>query len=181
MKSGSILARTAIIALLLAGSEGRHLYNRGQAIMQVGTEAHLGAKTTSQMMVSLDLMLESAKEAAFDADSGDLEDKEAAKKKVSELKDTLKKLKDQVIEEAEKSEENKAADSAASSERVNRISRWVKQIAKKIPVITKLEKKLGMLQGLDPVLEGIVKDLERITDFSKMIELQKEHAEKQVE
>jgi hypothetical protein len=38
-------------------------------------------------------------------------------------------------------------------------------------VITKLEKKLGMLQGLDPVLEGIVADLETVTDFSKMREL----------
>lgn len=95
---------------------------------------------------------------------------------MAELKETLKKLKDQVIEEAEKSEENKKKDSAFATEKADRISRWVKQIAAKIPVITKLEKKLGMLQGLDPVLEGIVKDLERITDFSKLIDLQREHA-----
>jgi hypothetical protein len=50
---------------------------------------------------------------------------------------------------------------------------WVKQIAAKVPVISKLEKKLGMLQGLDPVLEGIVSDLDKVTDFSNMIELQK--------
>jgi hypothetical protein len=30
-----------------------------------------------------------------------------------------------------------------------------------------------MLQGLDPVLEGIVGDLNKVTDFSNMIELGK--------
>ena len=33
----------------------------------------------------------------------------------------------------------------ASSTKARRISNWVKQIAKKVPQITKLEKKLGML------------------------------------
>jgi len=117
-------------------------------------------------MTTVDVMIESAKE---DAD-GDSDDKAAAKKKVSELKSTLKKLKDQVIKEAKDTE---SADSAKALEKGARITKWVKAIAKKIPVITKLEKKLGMLQGLDPVLEGIVKDLERITDFSKLIALQK--------
>jgi hypothetical protein len=42
-----------------------------------------------------------------------------------------------------------------------------------VPVISKLEKKLGMLQGLDPVLEGIVTDLDKVTDFSGMIQLGK--------
>jgi len=42
-----------------------------------------------------------------------------------------------------------------------------------VPEITKLEKKLGMLQGLDPVLEGILSDLNRVTDFSNLIKLQK--------
>lgn len=41
-----------------------------------------------------------------------------------------------------------------------------------MPQITKLEKKLGMLQGLDPVLEGILSDLNKVTDFSNMIKLQ---------
>lgn len=31
-----------------------------------------------------------------------------------------------------------------------------------------------MLQGLDPVLEGILGDLNRVTDFSNMIKMQKE-------
>ena len=30
-----------------------------------------------------------------------------------------------------------------------------------------------MLQGLDPVLEGILSDLNRVTDFSQLIKLQK--------
>ena len=32
-------------------------------------------------------------------------------------------------------------------------------------MINKLEKKLGMLQGLDPVMEHIVSDLNNVTDF----------------
>jgi len=44
----------------------------------------------------------------------------------------------------------------------------VRQIAKKVPVITQLEKKLGMLQGLDPVMETIVHDLDMVTDFRGM-------------
>ena len=55
----------------------------------------------------------------------------------------------------------------------NHITQWVKQIAQKVPVISKLEKKLGMLQGLDPVLEGIVQDLDKVTDFSGMIQMTK--------
>jgi hypothetical protein len=30
-----------------------------------------------------------------------------------------------------------------------------------------------MLEGLDPVLESVVKDLENVTDFSNIIEMQK--------
>jgi len=41
----------------------------------------------------------------------------------------------------------------------------------KIPVINKLEKKLGMLQGLDPVMETIVHDLNQVTDFRYIKEL----------
>jgi hypothetical protein len=36
-----------------------------------------------------------------------------------------------------------------------------------------LERKLGMLEGLDPVLESVVKDLENVTDFSKIAEMQR--------
>ena len=58
--------------------------------------------------------------------------------------------------------------------RAQKITSWVQQIAKKVPVITQLEKRLGMLQGLDPVLEGIVADLDQVTDFSHMITLKSE-------
>jgi len=54
------------------------------------------------------------------------------------------------------------------NEATRRIATWVKEIAEKVPVITKLEHKIGMLQGLDPVLENIVKDLDLVTDFRSM-------------
>ena len=58
-----------------------------------------------------------------------------------------------------------------SHSKAQKITSWVSQIAKKVPVITQLEKRLGMLQGLDPVLESIVADLDQVTDFSHMITL----------
>jgi len=73
----------------------------------------------------------------------------------------------------EASSEKKKKESK-SSLNAQKITAWVKNIAAKVPQITKLEKKLGMLQGLDPVLEGIVSDLDRVTDYSAIIKLQKE-------
>lgn len=37
-----------------------------------------------------------------------------------------------------------------------------------MPVINQLERKIGMMQGLDPVLENIVQDLNVVTDFRSM-------------
>ena len=78
------------------------------------------------------------------------------------------------MKEAEEADEEEGE--KTSEKRAQKISNWVKLITQKIPQITKLEKKLGMLQGLDPVLEGILKDLNRVTDFSEMIKLQKKQA-----
>lgn len=60
-----------------------------------------------------------------------------------------------------------------SKKKAQKISNWVSLISQKVPQITKLEKKLGMLQGLDPVLEGILSDLNRVTDYSNLVKLQK--------
>jgi hypothetical protein len=94
-----------------------------------------------------------------------------AVEKVNSLKETLKHLKDQVMDEAE--DEVQVKHKKKQIETSNHITQWVKQIAQKVPVISKLEKKLGMLQGLDPVLEGIVTDLDKVTDFSGMIQMTK--------
>ena len=104
MKSGSIMARTAIIALLLASSGDvdarRHHHQHytetsAQGLMQVESAAQVELSTMSQssLMIHLEVQVESAQADA----EGDVNDKEAAKKKVTELKETLKRLKDQVI------------------------------------------------------------------------------------
>lgn len=111
------------------------------------------------------------------ASKSDDADKKLAKRKVAQLKATLKQLKDQVIKEA--GEAKKSMNGDTSSRKAQKISNWIHQIAKKVPQITKLEKKLGMLQGLDPVLEGILSDLNKVTDFSNLIKLQKAHKTKQ--
>jgi hypothetical protein len=73
------------------------------------------------------------------------------------------------------------SDGETSSKKAQKISNWIHKIAQKVPQITKLEKKLGMLQGLDPVLEGILSDLNKVTDFSTLIKLQKAHKTQQKE
>jgi hypothetical protein len=72
----------------------------------------------------------------------------------------------------------KEADLAKAKKAVNgdnssylKITNWVHQISKKVPEIRTLENKLGMMQGLDPVLEDIVADLNHVTDFSSMVKL----------
>ena len=64
------------------------------------------------------------------------------------LKNTLSKLKDNVVKEAAAAKA--AAISSSVSEETQgqntkKITNWIKQIASKVPQITKLEKKLGML------------------------------------
>lgn len=49
-----------------------------------------------------------------------------------------------------------------------KIQGWVSMIADKVPVINQLERKIGMLEGLDPVLENIVSDLNAVTDFRSL-------------
>ena len=51
-----------------------------------------------------------------------------------------------------------------NSDKSDRISSWMKQIAEKVPEITKLESKLGILKGLDPVLQSVLNDLNKATD-----------------
>lgn len=87
---------------------------------------------------------------------------------MAELKQTLKKLKDQVMQEADLAKAKQAAGDPAS---YLKITNWVHQISKKVPEIRTLENKLGMMQGLDPVLEDIVADLNTVTDFSSLMKL----------
>lgn len=131
-------------------------------------------QTAPMLMAQLKSGMHEANSLAKEAiESEDEADKALAKKKVAQLKSTLKKLKDQVLKEA--GQAKKSLNGEQSAKKAQKISNWVKQIAQKVPQITKLEKKLGMLQGLDPVLEGILSDLNRVTDFSNLIKLQKVH------
>jgi len=75
-----------------------------------------------------------------------------------------------VEKEAKKAKTTKG-DSKTQTQNERKLSNWVKQIGKKVPVIAKLEKKMGMMQGLDPVMETIVSDLNKVTNFDKMNKL----------
>ena len=71
-------------------------------------------------------------------------EKQEAKSKLISLKNTLQALKEQVLNESgHKKEHHKKQ--KLNHMRAQKITSWVQQIAKKVPVITQLEKRLGML------------------------------------
>jgi hypothetical protein len=36
------------------------------------------------------------------------------------------------------------------------ISQWIENLQSKVPMVQKLEKKLDIMQGLDPLMDGII-------------------------
>ena len=133
-------------------------------------------------MMSLEMQLQETQRLVSDIENKESDDegdsaispaKQEAKNKLMELKSTLQDLKEQVLSEAGVKHSNHHArrKHRLPQTRARKVTSWVNQIARKIPVITQLEKRLGMLQGLDPVLESIVADLDQVTDFSHMITL----------
>ena len=54
---------------------------------------------------------------------------------------------------------------------VNRISGWVENITSKVPVVRGLEKRLEIMQNLDPVMDGILEKMAQVTDNTRLKEL----------
>ena len=107
-------------------------------MMQTRTGLQMG----SMLSASIESQLHKVKKLVAAAEEEDDDEaKQEAIEKVQGLKDTLKKLKDRVVDEAETQSTKKSE----QHESAQKITKWVKQIAQKVPVISKLEKKLGML------------------------------------
>ena len=52
------------------------------------------------------------------------------------------------------------------------MSHWVNSITHKVPIVQNLEKRLDIMQGLDPVMDGILERMQMVTDNSHLKELQ---------
>lgn len=52
------------------------------------------------------------------------------------------------------------------------VSHWVNSITHKVPIVQNLEKRLDIMQGLDPVMDGILERMQMVTDNSHLKELQ---------
>ena len=59
-------------------------------------------------------------------------------------------------------------------QKVRKISHWVKNITNKVPVVKGLEKRLEIMQNLDPIMDGILEKMEMVTDNSNLRALQHE-------
>ena len=157
-----------------ANNKATNIQSLSQA--QATTEQMLLASQTPIMLASLDTQLNEASQLATKAHSKD--ERNMARAKILELRDSLQRLKENVLREANSAKERgdfviyKIDDhthhARYGNEATRRIETWVKEIADKVPQITKLEHKIGMLQGLDPILENIVKDLDAVTDFRSL-------------
>lgn len=94
---------------------GHHKHSHSLPMMNSGPQSmtqlehKVQAQTAPMLMAQLQSGMHEAKSLARDAiESNDEEDKKLAKKKVAQLKSTLKKLKDQVVREAQDAEKNKS-------------------------------------------------------------------------
>jgi len=56
-------------------------------------------------------------------------------------------------------------------QKVKKISNWVENITTKVPVVKGLEKRLEIMQNLDPIMDGILEKMAIVTDNTKLKEL----------
>ena len=52
------------------------------------------------------------------------------------------------------------------------ISNWVSNVAGKVPLVQSLEKRLDIMQGLDPLMDGIIEKMNQVTDHSNLRQIQ---------
>ena len=57
---------------------------------------------------------------------------------------------------------------------VENVSKWVTDIRHKVPIVQNLEKRLNIMQGLDPVMDGILSKMQEVTDNSNLKNLQQQ-------
>ena len=58
--------------------------------------------------------------------------------------------------------------------KVNDVTRWMTTISAKVPVVQGLQKRLDIMQGLDPIMDGILDKMKDVTDNTNLNALQSE-------
>lgn len=71
-------------------------------------------------------------------------------------------------------EEAEEAKAEGDDGKVKNVVNVVKSITSKVPIVQSLEKRLDIMQGLDPVMDGILEKMQEVTDNSNLRLLQKE-------
>ena len=84
----------------------------------------------------------------------------------------LSKVRNELVMVSE-SVERHAKEACDDEKEVKNVTQWVSNISDKIPIVRSLEKRLDIMQGLDPVMDGILQKMAEVTDNSKLRKLQK--------
>ena len=80
-------------------------------------------------------------------------------------------MRENLSDAADKVEEQ-LGDKSLDVQQVKGISKYVANITAKLPVIRNLEKRLDIMQGLDPLMDGILERMQEVTDNSYIRQLQ---------
>ena len=80
-------------------------------------------------------------------------------------------MRENLSDAADKVEEQ-LGDKSLDVQQVKGISKYVANITSKVPVIRNLEKRLDIMQGLDPLMDGILERMQEVTDNSYIRQLQ---------
>ena len=83
----------------------------------------------------------------------------------------FQKMRENLSDAADKVEEQ-LGDKSLDVQQVKGISKYVANITSKVPVIRNLEKRLDIMQGLDPLMDGILERMQEVTDNSYIRQLQ---------
>ena len=69
--------------------------------------------------------------------------------------------------------EGSEAASADSSNTVEfkHVSPWLEKIENRFGQVKELEKRLDIMEGLDPLMDGILEKMNEVTDHSKIVEM----------
>ena len=51
---------------------------------------------------------------------------------------------------------------------VNDVTKWMSTISAKVPVVQGLQKRLDIMQGLDPIMDGILDKMKDVTDNTNL-------------
>jgi hypothetical protein len=52
--------------------------------------------------------------------------------------------------------------------KVNDVTKWMTTISAKVPVVQGLQKRLDIMQGLDPIMDGILDKMKEVTDNTNL-------------